>query len=79
MGLLDEITQAQAVPVKRCKTQRLIDDLPKDDANDLKAALANPTLQTEAIVRVLLAHGHSVSTSQLATHRRGECCCVTSG
>ncbi len=79
MGLLDEITQAQASPVKRCKTQKLIDTLTKDDAADLKAALANPHLHTEAIVRVLIAHGHSVSTSQLAIHRRGECCCVTSG
>jgi len=79
VGLLDEITQAQATPAKRCKTQKLIDALPKEDATDLKAALANPHLHTEAIVRVLIAHGHSVSTSQLAVHRRGECCCVTSG
>jgi len=79
VGLLDEITEAQAVPTKRCKTQRLIDNMAKDDANDLKAALQNPSLQTEAIVRVLVAHGYSVSTSQLASHRRGLCCCVTSG
>lgn len=79
MGLLDEIEQAQAVPVKVCKTGRVLQNLPKADAEDLRTAIANPQIQTEAIVRVLNNHGYSLSTSQFGAHRRGECCCVISG
>lgn len=79
MGLLDEVLAAQAAPPKRCKTGKLVDKLPKDDAADLQTALANPNVQTEVLVRVLTQRGHQVSASQLGSHRRGECCCVISG
>lgn len=79
MGLLNEIEQAQAVPSKVCKTGRLIQNLSKADAEDLRTAIANPQIQTEAIVKVLNSHGHKLSTSQFGAHRRGECCCVISG
>lgn len=79
MGLLDEVLAAQTAAPKQCKTGKLLNKLPKTDAADLQAALANPNVQTEVLVRVLVQRGHQVSASQLGTHRRGECCCVVSG
>lgn len=79
MGLLNEIEQAQAAPAKVCKTGRILKGMSKADADDLRAAIVNPQIQTEAIVKVLNSHGYTISTSQFGSHRRGECCCVVSG
>jgi hypothetical protein len=64
---------------KQCKFSRLIDELSDDDAKDVKKALENPNVKTEVLARVLTANGHSIGSSTVSLHRRGECCCVIGG
>lgn len=78
MGLLDEVLAAQAVPPKKCKVARLIDEMPKQDREETLQAITNPRIYTETLARVLSQHGYPIGSSTLSLHRRGECCCVVS-
>ena len=78
MGLLDEVFAAQAVPPKKCKVARLLDEMPKQDAEETRQALANPRVHTETLARVLSQHGYPLGSSTVSLHRRGDCCCVVS-
>lgn len=75
MGLLDEIKQAQPQIGGRCSVPVLLDSLPKDDRADVETALADATIPSTVIAKVLGNHGHRIGASSLQRHRRGVCLC----
>lgn len=75
-SLLNEIAvinNARYVPV--CGYQTLLDSLDKPDQVDLETAMSDPTIQGSAIERALRQRGHSITSTTLRRHRRGDCCC----
>lgn len=74
MGLLDEI-KASNVPGHECTVSMLLRTLPKADAADLGAAIADESILSTVIATVLKGHGHKVSPDVIRRHRRGLCRC----
>lgn len=74
-SLIDEL-RAAAVPRRMaCRFAAIYEALSDADAADLRAALADETIPTSAIARVLAGRGHEVSGHTVGRHRRGECRC----
>lgn len=75
-GLLDEIMEHNlGRPGTICSIQKLYDTLPKDDAQALRQAIADPMIKATAIARALKARGHQINDSVVSRHRRKECVC----
>ena len=75
-GLLDEIMEhnhGRAGTV--CGIQKLYDSLPKDDAQALRQAIADPMVKATAISKALKARGYHVADGVVSRHRRKECVC----
>lgn len=75
-SLLNEIAvinNARYVPV--CGYQTLLDTLDKPDQVDLEAAMSDLGIQGSAIERALRQRGHTITSSTLRRHRRGDCSC----
>ena len=77
MALLDAINAARpAVSKSICGVRRVLTALSGADAADLKAALANPVIESSAIAKgVAVALGEKLAASSVARHRKGECSC----
>ena len=75
MGLLDEIKgEPRRLPAK-CHVWALLERLPADEAQQLKEALDDLTIQASVITRVLQRRGHEIKAGSLTRHRRQECVC----
>lgn len=48
---------------------QILADLPKQDAQDLQEALADPTISVMQITRALNKRGHKISSSVIYRHR----------
>lgn len=65
--LLEEIKAAQSGRVDL--VSRILADLPKQDAQDLQEAIADPTVSVMQITRALNKRGHKISSSVIYRHR----------
>lgn len=61
-----------------CTIRVLLDGMTKEDKQALTEVLADPTVQSRAIWRALVAEGYEVSDSPVARHRKGLCLCSRS-
>ena len=76
MSLAEEARQINGAPGPRCTVGALIVSLPDDEAAEVASALADPTLQTNALWRAMKDRGYDVPvTTSVARHRRGMCNC----
>jgi hypothetical protein len=74
MGLKEALAAStRQRPGYRCGVCKLLDDLPKDDADALREALADPQVQGAQIARALHAEGIDVSQHSVQRHRRQDC------
>lgn len=65
--LLEEIKAAQSGRVDL--VSRILADLPKQDAQDLQEAIADPTVSVMQITRALNKRGHKISSSAIYRFR----------
>lgn len=75
-SLLFDITamnSARYIPV--CGFKTLYNTLTEEDQVDLEEAMADPTIQGSAIERALRQRGHTITSTTLRRHRRGDCSC----
>ena len=75
MTLLDDIKAETTGAGPRCTVALLLAGLTDDDRADLTAALANPSIPSSAIHRVLHKRGYAIADTTLHRHRRGTCRC----
>jgi hypothetical protein len=75
MGLLDDIEAESSPSRQSCSVGELLASLPKDEADDLTRALADPRYKHTVITRVLNSKGYGQHDKRIATHRRGDCAC----
>lgn len=60
-----------------CSIAQALGELPPEQAENLRAALANPNAPAMAISRALVGLGFSIKTRTIYRHRGGECACPT--
>lgn len=78
MGQLADLISQDKKPGRlACGVSLLFAALPKADAADLRAALADASVAGTTISRALTTLGHSVKGQTIQRHRRGECGCGT--
>lgn len=68
----------QAKPARKgppCTVGLLLDFMTKDDREALIAALADDSIESRTIWRVLIDEGHEISDTPINRHRRGLCQC----
>lgn len=75
MGLLDDFKNEGVLPRVRCQVAVTLEQLPKPDAADLAAAVADLTVTAAAIERVLQRRGVKLSQATITRHRRKGCNC----
>ena len=75
MGLADSLNAERERSIKgpACKVCALLGALPKDEADALRAALADFGFTGESISRALAAEGHQIQGQTIQRHRRGGC------
>ena len=56
-----------------CRTCQLLNDLPKDEAESLRKALADPRISNAGLSRILKDEGYNIADSTVRRHRKGEC------
>lgn len=80
MNLAEAFKEA---PVKdlgpACSVAAIIKSLPPDDADALRAAIADDRWRSTDITRVLADEGIHVGAHAMARHRRGGCKCARLG
>lgn len=76
MGIFDEIAAEATRPVKPCIVGRWLLTLDTGDAADVERALANLSIPTAHILRVIARHGYTGSDNPIYIHRTGRCGCV---
>lgn len=61
----------------KCSVSILLRDLPEDQAADLRAKMADPTVPSTALCRAIPVafNGREVGIWPLQRHRRGDCDC----
>jgi hypothetical protein len=74
VSLLDEV-RAYAAPKATCSVPGVLASLPEDDAADLVAALADPTISGTAIERAMIARKIHLRSSTIRRHRNRGCLC----
>lgn len=74
MSLLDEV-RAYAVPRSRCSVPVVSATLSKEDAADLAAAIADPSITGSAIEKALQRRGVRLPAPSILRHRRKDCQC----
>lgn len=78
MGKLADLIDKDKQPGHvECGVTLLLASLPKTDAADLRAALADASIAGTSISRALAAIGHKLRGATIQRHRRGECGCGT--
>ena len=75
MDFSEALARAMTSSEKPCKVTRILNVMSDEDVAAVRAALADPEVQTMAILRALNATGHKVGSSTLSLHRRGGCTC----
>ena len=75
MALADAIAAATQKPGTLCTIGRVRDALDDADRAALDAALADPKITAQQIMRALRAEGHEATRSPMERHRRGDCAC----
>jgi hypothetical protein len=76
MPLADKFTQAKtARKGPPCTVGLLLSFMSKDDHAALVAALADPSIESRTIWRVLVEEGHEISDTPIGRHRKGMCLC----
>ena len=77
MSLLDDIEAERTLKGPRCSIAVLLERLAPDDAEGLRAKLAEPpeVITHAAIGRVLRKRGHWMQDSTISRHRRRQCGC----
>ena len=75
MKFADALAVETDRPGPKCRTGILLEELPKDDAADLRAALADPTVAGSMIARALTKLGHPMQAQSIVRHRKGDCGC----
>jgi hypothetical protein len=73
-GLLAEIQAANKDHHRICTVRKILEAL-GNEADQLRAALADRSIKSSAISRVLAARDLKVSGEVVSRHRRGECSC----
>jgi hypothetical protein len=76
MALAAKFTQAKAARKgPPCTVGLLLSFMTGDDRAALEAALADESIESRTIWRVLVEEGHEISDTPIARHRRGMCLC----
>lgn len=74
--LLDEFRKESTnCPGTKCSVGALLRSLPPELADDVRTALADASITSTAISRVLTNRGFQIAHSPIVRHRRGECRC----
>ena len=74
MSLMDEVEASTNHAGKgRCGYPAIIQALDPSDRADLEKAVADPSVQQSAIIRVLTARGLSANKEMIRRHRDGTC------
>ena len=74
MGLADRFSAYEKPRMgARCTTCHLEMTLPKDDADALMKALADPSVSNSAISEILKSEGYQVGETSIRRHRKGMC------
>lgn len=68
MSLRDRLTAQPKI--NQCLTCKYLKQLPKDDADELAAAIANPDITGSAIAHALTLEGWPVSADSVQRHRK---------
>lgn len=74
-SILDEFKASAATSGPSCAMGRILADMTKEDREHTKIALADVTIQSPAIARVLKNRGHTVGNETVRRHRKGSCSC----
>jgi hypothetical protein len=74
MSLLDEV-RAHVTVKATCSVPAVLASLSDEDAADLRAAFADPTITGTAIERALVARGIHLRSSTIRRHRSRGCLC----
>lgn len=75
MSFLEEVRAASVIQGPTCTLALLMDDLPDDLREQVRAALDDPTINGEAIARALQNRGYKMRGSTVQRHRRKACAC----
>ena len=75
MDFAEALAREMVASQKPCKVTKILNVMSDEDSAAVRAALANPDVQTTAILRALNTTGHKVGSSTLSRHRRGGCTC----
>jgi hypothetical protein len=76
VALGDKFTQAKTTRKgPPCSVGVLLSSMTKDDREALIAALADPSIESRTIWRVLIDEGHEISDTPIGRHRNGVCQC----
>ena len=78
MSLRDEITALNTKrPSRHCVIGLILEDLPADDAEELRDVLDDESVTHRAIAAALIGRGYDLgrNAKQVARHRRRECEC----
>ena len=79
MSLRDEITALNTRrPSRRCVIALILEDLPAEDAEELREVLEDDAVTHKAIAAGLIGRGYDLgrNAKQVARHRRRECECL---
>lgn len=76
-GLLATIEAAQATARRgsNCGVRLVLEQLSPEDANDLRAAIANDGITLSVIGKVLRDAGYKIGDDALRRHKRQVCAC----
>lgn len=76
MALSAKFTQAKTSRKgPPCTVGLLLEFMSDDDRTALVAALADPSIESRTIWRVLIDEGHEISDTPIGRHRNGVCQC----
>lgn len=70
MSLRDRLIST--TPTTQCLTCRALTLLPKEDATELAAALANPNVTGTTIARALTLEGYPMGEASVQRHRKNQ-------
>lgn len=80
MSLSETLKDAPAQDLgPACSVAATLKALPPDEAEALRAALADKRWRATQLARVLASEGVHISSHTLSRHRRGECKCTRLG
>ena len=74
MGLVDDVRAAMTGPGVQCSIPGIFTANP-EIADELRSVLADRSLHSTAIMRVLKSRGITIADNTLQRHRRGDCKC----